>query len=238
MDTTSLSFYVEGRKTLVSMATRRTFGPISSRCLGLVVPRGTGSPFCTEMWPGNTADVTVLLPVIDRLRQRFRHWPRLHRRQFRVTHQRPYYAAAGGAAERDSLQVENLFLRIKAVMRSRPIFHSSDAACDHLFRSFLALALRQCLEVLSRQAGIVPECKTFLQISIACNRCTSAITITIGWSALTSRSRSPICSATPTSRCRHAPSKWRHRNSRRPRIARKLRARPTVLRVANFAKAA
>ena len=32
---------------------------------------GSGSPICTEIWPGNTADVTVLLPVIDRLRQRF-----------------------------------------------------------------------------------------------------------------------------------------------------------------------
>ena len=38
--------------------------------LGLVVD-GSGSPICTEMWPGNTADVTTLLPVIDRLRQRF-----------------------------------------------------------------------------------------------------------------------------------------------------------------------
>ena len=38
--------------------------------LGLVVD-GSGTPICTEMWPGNTADVTVLLPVIDRLRQRF-----------------------------------------------------------------------------------------------------------------------------------------------------------------------
>ena len=38
--------------------------------LGLVVD-GKGRPICTEMWPGNTADVTVLLPVVDRLRQRF-----------------------------------------------------------------------------------------------------------------------------------------------------------------------
>ena len=28
-------------------------------------------PVCSEMWPGNTADVSVLLPVIDRLRSRF-----------------------------------------------------------------------------------------------------------------------------------------------------------------------
>jgi hypothetical protein len=38
--------------------------------LGLVMD-GAGWPVCTEMWPGNTADVTVLLPIIDRLRQRF-----------------------------------------------------------------------------------------------------------------------------------------------------------------------
>ena len=38
--------------------------------LGLVVD-GSGTPICTEMWPGNTADVTVLVPVIDRLRQCF-----------------------------------------------------------------------------------------------------------------------------------------------------------------------
>ena len=30
-----------------------------------------GRPICSEMWPGNTADVTVLIPVIDRLRSRF-----------------------------------------------------------------------------------------------------------------------------------------------------------------------
>jgi hypothetical protein len=32
---------------------------------------GAGRPICSEMWLGNTADVGVLLPVIDRLRHRF-----------------------------------------------------------------------------------------------------------------------------------------------------------------------
>jgi hypothetical protein len=31
-----------------------------------------GWPLCCELWPGNTADVTTLLPVVNRLRQRFR----------------------------------------------------------------------------------------------------------------------------------------------------------------------
>ena len=33
---------------------------------------GDGRPVCTEMWPGNTADVTSLISVIDRLQRRFR----------------------------------------------------------------------------------------------------------------------------------------------------------------------
>jgi transposase len=38
----------------------------------LAVPiDGDGRPVCSEMWPGNTADVTALVPVIDRLRERF-----------------------------------------------------------------------------------------------------------------------------------------------------------------------
>jgi transposase len=32
---------------------------------------GEGHPVCSEIWPGNTADVTALVPVIDRLRRRF-----------------------------------------------------------------------------------------------------------------------------------------------------------------------
>jgi transposase len=32
---------------------------------------GDGHPVCSEMWPGNTADVTTLIPVIERLRRRF-----------------------------------------------------------------------------------------------------------------------------------------------------------------------
>jgi transposase len=32
---------------------------------------GGGRPVCSEMWPGNTADVASVLPVIDRLQRRF-----------------------------------------------------------------------------------------------------------------------------------------------------------------------
>ena len=32
---------------------------------------GEGRPVCSEMWPRNTADVAGLLPVVDRLQDRF-----------------------------------------------------------------------------------------------------------------------------------------------------------------------
>ena len=38
--------------------------------LGVVIDE-TGRPICSEMWPGNTADVTTLIPMVTRLRQRF-----------------------------------------------------------------------------------------------------------------------------------------------------------------------
>jgi hypothetical protein len=71
MDTTSLSFYGEGGETLGEHGYSKDFRPdLKQMILGLVVD-GDGRPICTEMWPGNTADVTTLLPVVDRLRARF-----------------------------------------------------------------------------------------------------------------------------------------------------------------------
>src|SRR5260370_1151100 len=71
MDTTSLSFYGEGGQMLGEHGYSKDYRPdLKQMILGLIVD-GEGRPICTEMWPGNTADVTTLLPVIDRLRQRF-----------------------------------------------------------------------------------------------------------------------------------------------------------------------
>jgi len=71
MDTTSLSFYGEGGATLGENGFSKDFRPdLKQMILGLVID-GEGWPICTEMWPGNTADVATLLNVIDRLRERF-----------------------------------------------------------------------------------------------------------------------------------------------------------------------
>ena len=59
---------------------------------------------------------------------------------------------------RDLIQVEQLFRTAKALMRTRPIYHSSDAAIrGHVFCSFLALILRKELDERCGKAGLRPE---------------------------------------------------------------------------------
>jgi hypothetical protein len=59
---------------------------------------------------------------------------------------------------RDLMQVEALFRTAKALMRTRPIYHASDAAIrGHVFCSFLALVLRKELDERCRKAGFRPE---------------------------------------------------------------------------------
>jgi Transposase DDE domain len=304
MDTTSLSFEGEGGVSLGEHGYSKDFRPdLRQMILGLVMD-GAGWPVCTEMWPGNTADVTVLLPIVDRLRQRFgigrvcvvadrgmisaetitgleargldyilgarEHtdkrvrqivlndtapfvplaierlqgetqlfvkeariagtryivcrneaeaendratreaivaaldaqlrrgdkalignagYRRYLRKTSAVKGQPAFEIDPGKLAEaarfdgifvlrtnarltplqavlryRDLLRVEDLFRRAKAVMRTRPIFHSCDAAIrGHVFCSFLALLLQKRLDDLAEAAGTTLEWKTLLR---------------------------------------------------------------------------
>ena len=296
MDTTSLSFTGAGGECLGERGYPKDHRPdLMQMILGVVID-AEGNPVCSEMWPGNTAGVSVLLPVIDRLRSRFaigrvcvvadrgmisaptvaaleqrgleyvlgarertdalvrrvvladsrpftplripraggaetqlfvkevtaegrRHVVRRNEaeaekdaadrravvealdRQLRRGDKalignsafRRYLRRTGkGAAfeihpgklaeearydgvfvlrtnaritplqavlrPRDLLQVEDLFRTAKALMRTRPIHHSSDAAIrGHVFCSFLALVLRKELDARCRKAGFRPE---------------------------------------------------------------------------------
>src|SRR5512143_1765704 len=71
MDTTTLSFTGGGGATLGAHGYSKDHRPDLKQMVLAVVLDGDGRPICTEMLPGNTADSTVLLPVIDRLRDRF-----------------------------------------------------------------------------------------------------------------------------------------------------------------------
>jgi hypothetical protein len=296
MDTTSLSFTGAGGECLGERGYSKDHRPdLMQMILGVVVD-AEGHPVCSEMWPGTTADVSVLLPVIDRLRSRFaigrvcvvadrgmisaptvaaleergleyvlgaRERTDALVRRVVLADSRPFtplcIPRAGGAetqlfvkevtaegkryivcrneaeAEKDAadrravvealdrqlkrgdkalignsafrrylrragkgqafeidpgkladearydgvfvlrtnaritplqavlryrdlLQVEDLFRTAKALMRTRPIYHSSDAAIrGHVFCSFLALVLRKELDARCRKAGFRPE---------------------------------------------------------------------------------
>jgi transposase len=70
-DTTSLYFEGDGGTTLGRNGHSKDYRPdLHQMVLGVVIDE-TGRPICSEMWPGNTADVTTLIPVVTRLRERF-----------------------------------------------------------------------------------------------------------------------------------------------------------------------
>src|SRR3954467_2800673 len=71
MDTTSLAFEGEGGDTLGAHGYSKDHRPDLKQMILALVVDGEGRPICTEMMPGNTADVSVLVPIIDRLRHRF-----------------------------------------------------------------------------------------------------------------------------------------------------------------------
>jgi hypothetical protein len=127
----------------------------------------------------------------------------------RSTHQRKDHAAAGGPA------ISRLAEGPKPVLANK----GRDAVAADL--SFL-----RCGDPRTRILFVLGACharpascrngRACCAISIACSRSASAIAAMTGWFAPTSPSRLPIYSATPASRCRRAPDRWRHRNSYRP----------------------
>src|SRR5215510_129547 len=71
LDTTSLYFEGLGGQTLGQYGYSKDHRPDLRQMILAVLIDGDGRPVCSEMWPGNTTDVKILVPVIDRLRQRF-----------------------------------------------------------------------------------------------------------------------------------------------------------------------
>jgi transposase len=71
MDTTSLAFEGAGGQTLGRHGYSKDHRPDLRQMILAVVLDSEGRPVCSEMWPGNTADVTSLVPVVDRLTRRF-----------------------------------------------------------------------------------------------------------------------------------------------------------------------
>ena len=71
-DTTSIYFEGEGGQEIGEFGKSKDHRPDRKQMVVGLALDLHGWPLCCELWPGNTADVTTLLPVVNRLRQRFR----------------------------------------------------------------------------------------------------------------------------------------------------------------------
>lgn len=70
-DTTTIYFEGEGGATLGEKGHSKDHRPDRNQMVVGTVLDDRGKPVCCEMWPGNTADVKTLMPVVDRIRNRF-----------------------------------------------------------------------------------------------------------------------------------------------------------------------
>lgn len=70
-DTTSIYFEGEGGETIGELGHTKDHRPDLKQMVFGVVIDDDGRPVCCEMWPGNTTDVKTLIPVTDRIRNRF-----------------------------------------------------------------------------------------------------------------------------------------------------------------------
>ena len=70
-DTTSIYFEGQGGESLGQRGHSKDHRPdLKQMVVGMVLDRN-GNPVCSELWPGNTADVKSLVPIVERLRSRF-----------------------------------------------------------------------------------------------------------------------------------------------------------------------
>jgi hypothetical protein len=70
-DTTSLYFEGQGGESLGQYGHSKDHRPDLKQMVVGAVRDGGGRPVCCELWPGNLTDVTSLIPVVKRLKQRF-----------------------------------------------------------------------------------------------------------------------------------------------------------------------
>lgn len=70
-DTTSIYFEGAGGETIGQFGHSKDHRPDRKQMVVGAILDDKGRPICCEMWPGNTADVKSLLPIVERLKSRF-----------------------------------------------------------------------------------------------------------------------------------------------------------------------
>jgi hypothetical protein len=71
LDTTSIYFEGEGGVHLGAYGNSKDHRPDLKQMVVAIVVDNEGNPLCSEMLPGNTTDVTTLVPIAKRLKERF-----------------------------------------------------------------------------------------------------------------------------------------------------------------------
>jgi len=71
-DTTSIYFEGQGGQELGQYGHSKDHRPDCKQIVVGAILDSEGRPLCCELWPGNVTDVKTLIPVVDRLQQRFR----------------------------------------------------------------------------------------------------------------------------------------------------------------------
>ena len=70
-DTTSIYFEGQGGESIGQNGHSKDHRPDCKQMVVGAVLDNTGRPICCELWPGNTTDVKTLIPIVDRLKERF-----------------------------------------------------------------------------------------------------------------------------------------------------------------------
>lgn len=70
-DTTSIYFEGQGGDNLGKRGFSKDHRPDLRQMIVGVIVDDKGRPVCCEMWPGNTADVKTLIPIVEKMRKRF-----------------------------------------------------------------------------------------------------------------------------------------------------------------------
>ena len=70
-DTTSIYFEGQGGESVGQYGHSKDHRPDCKQMVVGAVLDNTGRPICCELWPGNTTDVKTLVPIVDRLKERF-----------------------------------------------------------------------------------------------------------------------------------------------------------------------
>jgi transposase len=71
LDTTSLYFEGLGGQTLGKLGKSKEHRSDHRQMIVGVILDGNGIPICCELWPGNVCDVKTLIPIVNRMRDRF-----------------------------------------------------------------------------------------------------------------------------------------------------------------------